>query len=139
MNSVVRGLANALLAGLVLSLLGACATPPPQGTVVLLPDAGGRSTAVVVTQGGKEVLLDQPYAGATLAAAGPQKFSTSATEVQAKFGAALAAQPARPTQFTLYFVEGKDEFTDASKRSIDSVFTEIAARPVPDVLVIVDR
>jgi outer membrane protein OmpA-like peptidoglycan-associated protein len=41
-----------------------------------------------------------------------------------------------PQQFTLYFVEGKDEFTDESKRAFDSVFSEIAKRPVPDVLVI---
>ena len=57
-------------------------------------------------------------------------------EVQAQFGAALAARPLPPAQFTLYFVEGKDEFTDESKRVIDGVFAEIAKRPVPDVLVI---
>ncbi len=137
MNSARCGLAALLLAACVATLLAACATPPPpQGMVILLPEAGGKDTALVVTQGGKEVLLDQPYAGARLAASGPQKYSTSAAEVQAQFGAALAAQPARPAQFTLYFIEGKDEFTDGSKRLIESVFAEIASRPVPDVLVI---
>lgn len=124
---------RALAATLAL-LLGACATP--QGSVVLLPEANGKDTSVVVTQGGKQVLLDQPYAGAKLASNGPTKYDTNAAEVQTQFGAALAAQPARPAQFTLYFVEGKDEFTEASKRSIDNVFSEIASRPVPDVLVI---
>lgn len=124
---------RALAAALAL-LLGACATP--QGSVVLLPEANGKDTSVVVTQGGKQVLLDQPYAGAKLASNGPTKYDTNAAEVQTQFGAALAAQPARPAQFTLYFVEGKDEFTEASKRSIDNVFSEIASRPVPDVLVI---
>ena len=56
--------------------------------------------------------------------------------MQAQFGSALAARPLPPAQFTLYFVEGKDEFTDESKRAFDSVFGEIAKRPVPDVLVI---
>ena len=136
MSSALRGTAALLLAAAFAGLLAACAAPPPLGMVVLLPEAGGKDSAVVVTQGGKEILLDQPYAGARLAAAGPQKYTTSAAEVQTQFGPALAAQPARPAQFTLYFVEGKDEFTDGSKRSIDSVFAEIASRPVPDVLVI---
>ena len=146
MSSAPRGLAALLLGASVVTLVAAlsatlftgCATPPPppQGTVILLPEAGGKDTALVVTQGGKEVLLDQPYAGARLAAAGPRKYTTTAAEVQAQFGPALAAQPARPAQFTLYFVEGKDEFTDGSRRSIDGVFAEIASRPVPDVLVI---
>ena len=130
MSSLSRRMTAALLA----VLLAACATP--QGTVVLLPEAGGRDTSVVVAQGGKEVVLDQPYAGAKLASTGPQKYSSNAAEVQTQFGAAMAALPGRPAQFTLYFVEGKDEFTDASKQSIDSVFAEIASRPVPDVLVI---
>ena len=103
---------------------------------MLLPEPGGKASALVVTQGGKEVLLDRPYAGATLAASGPQKYSASEADVQARFGTALTALPGRPAQFTLYFIEGKNEFTDGSKRSIDNVFTEIASRPVPDVLVI---
>jgi len=116
------------------ALLAACAAP--QGSVVLLPEAGGRDSAVVVSQGGQEVVLGQPYAGAKLTSTGPQKYSSNAAEVQAQFGAAMAALPSRPAQFTLYFVEGRDEFTDASKKSIDSLFAEIASRPVPDVLVV---
>ena len=126
----LRALAGAVL----LALLGACATK--QGTVVLLPQADGQPTAVTVTQGAKAAELDQPYAAARLTSQGPQKYSSSAQEVQAQFGSTLAALPVAPAQFTLYFVEGKDEFTDASKRLIDGVFAEIAKRPFPDVLVI---
>ena len=131
MNSAWRALTALLLAG----LLGACASKP-QGSVVLLPDAQGRNTAVTVKQNGGEVLLDQPYAAAQLTDQGPLKATSSAEQVQARFGSALAARPLPPAQFTLYFVEGKDEFTDVSKREFDSVFAEIARRPVPDVLVI---
>ncbi|MBX3645268.1 MAG: OmpA family protein [Rubrivivax sp.] len=121
---------------LVLSLLlGACATKP-QGTVVLLPDAQGRDTAVLVNQDGGALLLDKPYAAADLTNKGPLKATSSPEQVQAQFGAALAARPAAPQQFTLYFVEGKDEFTDESRRAFDGVLGEIARRPVPDVLVI---
>jgi outer membrane protein OmpA-like peptidoglycan-associated protein len=118
-------------------LLAGCAMPrQPQGTVVLLPDAGGKPTAVVVKQAGGELLLDQPYAAAQLTHQGPQKASLSPAQVQAQFGAALAARPMPPAQFTLYFVDGKDELTDVSWRAVDGVFAEIARRPLPDVLVI---
>ena len=121
--------------GVLLGLLGACASPP-QGSVVLLPDAQGADTAVVVKQDGGELVLDKPYAAAQLTRSGPQKATSSAEQVQQRFGAALAARPLPPQQFTLYFVEGRDEFTDESKRDFDGVFAEIARRPVPDVLVI---
>ncbi len=130
MSSLARRLAVALLA----ALLAACATQ--QGAVVLLPSKDGKDTAVVVSQGSSQVPLAQPYAAAHLTNAGPQAYQSSAQEVQTYFAAALAAQPLPPAQFTLYFIEGKDEFTDESRQLIDRVFAEIAKRPVPDVVVI---
>jgi outer membrane protein OmpA-like peptidoglycan-associated protein len=126
---------RAVAALLGAALLAGCASKP-QGTVVLLPDTQSRDTAVLVKQDGGELLLDKPYAAAELTSKGPLKATSSAEQVQSQFGAALAARPLPPQQFTLYFVEGKDEFTDDSKRAFDSVFAEIAKRPVPDVLVI---
>jgi outer membrane protein OmpA-like peptidoglycan-associated protein len=116
-------------------LLGACASRQ-QGAVVLLPQPSGQPSAVTVTQGSQQLVLDQPYAAAQLTSGGPQLYQSSAQEVQAQFGPALAARPMPPAQFTLYFVEGKDEFTEESKRLIDGVFAEIAKRPLPDVMVI---
>jgi outer membrane protein OmpA-like peptidoglycan-associated protein len=82
------------------------------------------------------VSLAEPYAAAQLTSGGPQAYRSNAEEVQTRFAAALGAQPLPPTQFTLYFVEGKDEFTDASKRTLDGILAAIAQRPVPDLLVI---
>jgi len=130
MTSLLRHVAALALA----ALLAACAAP--QGSVVLLPDKDGKNTAVVVTQGTQQVPLTQPYAAAHLTSGGPQAYQSSAQEVQTTYAAALAARPLPPAQFTLYFVEGKDEFTEESKKIIDGVFAEIAKRPVPDVLVI---
>jgi outer membrane protein OmpA-like peptidoglycan-associated protein len=124
------------LAALQLALLLAACASRPQGMAVLLPDPQGRDTAVRVTQAGGELLLDKPYAAAQLTEQGPRPASSSAEQVRSRFGAALAARPLPPQQFTLYFVEGKDEFSDESKRAFDGVFSEIARRPVPDVLVI---
>jgi outer membrane protein OmpA-like peptidoglycan-associated protein len=130
-NSVSRAGAALLLA----ALFAGCATRP-QGSVVLLPDPDGRDTAVLVKQDAGELLLDKPYAAAELTSKGPLKANSSAEQVRSQFGDALAARPLPPQQFTLYFIEGKDEFTDASKLAFDSVFAEIARRPVPDLLVI---
>jgi outer membrane protein OmpA-like peptidoglycan-associated protein len=118
----------------IVALLAGCATQ--QGSVVLLPDAQGQPTAVTVTQGSSTTTLDTPYAAAKLTSQGPESYQADRQQVQQRFGAALAARPLPPAQFTLYFIEGSDEFTDASKTLIDGVFGEIARRPVRDVLVI---
>ena len=114
-------------------LLAACA---PVTNVVLLPEAGGKSTAVAVTHDDKQVVLDQPYAAARDGATGLTTYTTNEAEVKALYGGALGAQPARAKSFTLYFVEGKDVLTDASRKEVDQTLAEIAQRPVPDVLVV---
>jgi outer membrane protein OmpA-like peptidoglycan-associated protein len=124
--------AAAAIAGLCVVLVG-CAS---SGTVVLLPEKDGKQTAVSVKQGDKEVVLDQPYAAARTTQLGPRAYVASPQDVSTQFGPALAAQPARAMSFTLYFVEGKDEFTDQSKQVVYGILTEIAKRPVPDVLVV---
>jgi OmpA-OmpF porin, OOP family len=134
MNEAWRGAALAALLTLLLLLSTACATP--QGSVVLLPERDGKATALVVSQGSEQLPLGQAYAAAHLTSRGPQAYQSSAHEVQAYFAAALAAQPLAPTQFMLHFVEGRDEFTEESKRTIDGILAEIAKRPVPDLLVI---
>ena len=128
-HSRVRILAIAALPWVV----GACAH---RETIVLLPEKDGRPTAVVVKQDGRETVLDQPYAAARQTPFGLRPYTSTPDEVASKFGSTLAAQPARPAAFTLYFVEGRDELTDESKQIVDSVFSEIARRPVPDVVVI---
>lgn len=125
-----------------LAFLAACAAPPPApppapvDSVILLPEKDGRATAVTLTQGDRRVELSAPYAGARTAAGGPESFSSSAEAVREKFGAALAAQPPRPTSFLFYFAEGRDVLTDESKAVVERVFAEIASRPAPDVVVI---
>ena len=103
---------------------------------MLLPEEGGRDTAVLVKQGDKEVLLERPYAAARQTPFGPRAYQSTPEEVEGTFASALAAQPMRPVRYTLYFIEGKDELTDESKQIVEGVFAEIARRPVPDVLVV---
>ena len=115
------------------ALVAGCAS---SGTIVLLPEKDGRPTAVVVREGDKELVLDQPYAAAAITPLRPRADRASPQEVEAQFGSALAAQPARAVAFTLYFILGSDELTDESKQDVDRILAEIARRPVPDVLVV---
>ena len=130
MNSGWRRAVGAAL----VALLAACAAPKEQ--VVLLPNPAGLATAVTVSQGERQVVLDAPYAAARMRRGSAETFASSAQDVKTRYGAALAAQPTLPRQFTLFFVDGKDELTDESKLIVDTVFAEIAKRPVPDVIVI---
>ena len=127
---------NRLAGAALLAAVLAVGCAGPKETVVLLPNAAGQDTAVTVTQGTRQVVLSQPYAGARVDRNGAEAFSSNAQQVESRYGRALAAQPLPPAQFTLFFVEGKDEFTDESKRIVDSVFAEIAKRPIADVIVI---
>ena len=133
MSDRVRGVACKFATLLAILLLCGCAT---KASVVLLPEADGKPTAISVRHGNSEVVLDQPYASADVKTIGVRRAQSSADDVQQRFGAALAAQPARPQTFVLYFVEGKEEFTEESKQLVATVLTEVARRPVPDVLVV---
>ena len=113
--------------------IAGCAT---RASVVLLPEPDGKPTAVTVRQGDSEVVLDRPYAAANVKATGVGAFQSDPHDVQARYGQALAAQPARAQAFVLYFVGGTDELTDESKQLLAGVLTEVARRPVPDVLVV---
>ena len=131
----INSLARAVAVAALLAIAGGCATRSE--TVVLLPEKDGRDTAVTVQRENKDkVVLDKPYAAVKQSQFGQETYTSNADEVAKKFGATLAAQPARAASFTLYFIEGKDEFTDESKRIVDGLFAEIARRPVPDVIVI---
>src|SRR5437868_10508889 len=117
----------------LLACVYGCAQP---GTVVLLPEKDGKPTAVVVKQDGRETVLDQPYAAARQTPFGLQAYASTREEVTSRFGAAMGSRPQRAVAFALYFIEGKDELTEDSKRTVEVIFAEIAQRPVPDVNVI---
>ena len=127
----------ARIATIALLMLGVMASGcVPTERIVLLPEKDGRPTAVTVKQHDREVVLDRPYDAATLTAADPWRYSATPAEVDATFGAALAAQPERPAHYTLYFVEGSDELTEDSKTVFEQVFADLASRKVPDIVVV---
>ena len=106
------------------------------GLVVLLPEKDGRDTAVEVRQGDQAYVLDKPYAATRQWPMGAQAYTSDAKEVEARFGAAIAAQPMRAKSFTLYFLEGQDELTVESKENFEKAFVEVSKYPVPDLVVV---
>jgi len=112
-------------------------SPPPRADlIVLLPGREGGVGAVVVQEGGRELVLDTAYASARTGAGGRLEPSQAIPdEVRAVFAAALAAEPPRPVTFILYFVEATDQFTPESQALVDQVLLTIATRPAPELTV----
>jgi outer membrane protein OmpA-like peptidoglycan-associated protein len=126
----------AVLVVAALVALAVLATPAaePDETVVVLPPPDGHVGGVVVQRGSERQVLDQPYAASRSRAREVARLSEA--EVQRTFGPTLAALPARPATFLLYFITGTDELTPESKQELDKVLAALKDRPSPDVLVI---
>ena len=111
--------------------------PEPVEHVVLLPGPDGKAGAVAVTTSTGSILLDQPYAATVVSSNGSIKaVREDAASTHARYETALLAQPARPVSFFVFFVRGKDEFTEESKLLVAKLKAEIAQRPVPEIAVI---
>jgi outer membrane protein OmpA-like peptidoglycan-associated protein len=135
MRIVVQGVFLAF----VISMLGACATPRPSSTdlVVLVPDdVSGKVGTVVVMSAEGETTLNQAYASARVEEGKAEHRALNQKEVNQVFSQAIAARPARPVSFLLYFLEGTDEYTPESKEAFEGVFAEIARRQVAEIVVI---
>ena len=130
-NALLRFVAPFIVASALL-----CACAQQRSTVVLLPEQDGRATAVTVKTGDQQMVLDKPYAAVRQATFGPLPYASTQQEVDTLFAAALGAQPLRPVEFRLYFVEGSDDLTAESLTVVDGIFASIATRSVPDILIV---
>ncbi len=103
---------------------------------MVLPGRDGTVGAVVVQEGGREVVLDTAYASARTGPGGRlEAGQATPDEVRALFADALTAAPPRPVTFILYFVEATDQFTPESQALVDQILVTIATRPAPDLTV----
>ena len=133
-------IATVVVATMVCGCMQTPARPAPKNgdLVVLLPKPNGHIGGVVVrTPDGKELLLNQAYAGARIDVTGNmESVNYSAAQAKQEFEAAVTALPERPVIYTLYYIEGKNEMTTESQSEIERISHEIAARTFPDVLII---
>jgi outer membrane protein OmpA-like peptidoglycan-associated protein len=116
----------------------ACKAPVTPALFVVVPSPhNGHVGAIVVTRGEESRVINTAYGAQRLTDDGTVVASTvTETEVRGAFGQALQALPGRPTSYTLYFLEGKDELTEDSRSELQKVLAELTRRPLPDIVVI---
>lgn len=136
-------------------LTAGCATPPPpppapqpappvippappvaKESVILLPQANGEPSAVVVTSKTQEIVLDQPYMEASFDAGNIVVTATTAEAVGEKFSDLIAADPPGPKQFMLFYESGDIKLTAESLHLYEQVKAELKNYPAGEVVVI---
>jgi OmpA-OmpF porin, OOP family len=114
-------------------LVGACA---PLTKVTLLPQAEGTPSAVMVTSGKSEQLLNTPYQQAigqedkALKAA-----TTTAAEVQKAHPQLFAALPSKPNKYILNFLPGGTNLTPESEAQLPALLADVTQRSGADLVV----
>ncbi|HEV2445305.1 MAG TPA: hypothetical protein VGS58_05265, partial [Candidatus Sulfopaludibacter sp.] len=99
--------------------------------MVLLPDAGGKSTSVTVTNPAGEQTLTQPYQAVRVESSGAapgQPFAMDEPEVRRIFGGVLDTLPPAEVVFKLYFTENSDTLSADSDAQIQAVLDAIRDR-----------
>src|SRR4029077_2061793 len=130
---------SCLLASLLLTLVGCAQQPPPQRVserLILLPSASGKPSSVVVTTRDAAAELTTPYAAVDVRGTALVPGTSTAEEVEQRYGGLLSAQPRAPRSYTLFFVLGTAEFTPESKTTFEEVRKEIGAWSGAEVVVI---
>jgi len=119
----------------LLALLGGCATGD---YLVLLESPDGSTGAVVVEDAKGQTRIDRSHQGMVIGGqgAGSGPFKVSELRISHDFSAALAAQPALPQRYELYFEIGSAELTERSERAFAQVVEAIRQRGPSAVSVI---
>ena len=126
-----------VLAAAALVAAGCACAPVTPALFVVVPGSNGHVGKIVVQSGVASAVVDTAYGGQRVRSDGRiEQAKLSESEVRAMFGPTLAALPGKPTSYTLYFLEGKDELTAESRVELDKVFADLKARPLPDIMVI---
>jgi outer membrane protein OmpA-like peptidoglycan-associated protein len=127
------------LLGFVILFLIMAAGCSPGSVVVLMPDPDGKVGKVSVTnEGGSQVLSSPRQAtfvrDAQSAPEAPVVMKQS--EIQQRFGEALAARPSPPVSFMLYFRSDSTKLVESSKAQLPKIISTIKKRGSVDVSVV---
>lgn len=105
--------------------------------VVLLPDPERPDSAAEVTNAEGTILLVRPRSGARVAPGqAPVPVEVTEEEVQATFGEALGAEPARGARVLLTFRFDSTELLPESQVALRTLIDELRRRPAPRVTLI---
>lgn len=131
--------AAAMLAALW--VLSGCATPQPKPAmqIVLLPQADGSASAVIVNTPGGARTLSEPYQRATVhegGTAAPVTDRISDAQARADFAALINATPPRPERFVVFFETGGTRLTTSSQAAMSQVLQEAFRRSGAELVII---
>jgi outer membrane protein OmpA-like peptidoglycan-associated protein len=131
--------AKVVVCWLIISWLGAaiegCSSSPDR--IILLPNADGSPSALIVKTASGERIIDHPYQAASISKNGTFTRGEETPEsVRARYGRALDAQPKRPVSYIIYFVSGKNEITAESQVVVNQLKAELKTRGAPEIVVI---
>ncbi|MDP9880910.1 outer membrane protein OmpA-like peptidoglycan-associated protein [Variovorax boronicumulans] len=125
-----------LLATTVALFLAACSSPGTR--VVLLPQADGTPSAVVVRAKDGEEVLSKPYQRATAAvgaSGAPVVDQADAAKVQADNKPLFDMRPPLPQRYTVFFEVGTTTLTAASQQIMTEALAAALARSGGDIVV----
>jgi outer membrane protein OmpA-like peptidoglycan-associated protein len=117
-----------LALGLVLAgslMVSGCAS---KSYAVLLDSPDGSTGAIIVTNDKGSALLNETYQAVELDGANVKPFAADSKKVGVDFAAALAAQPALPQTYLMYFKLNATALTPESEALVPEVFRTVRER-----------
>jgi OmpA-OmpF porin, OOP family len=128
-----RAVPHAVAIALIVAVLGACA---PLTKVVLLPQADGSASAVIVKTAKYEQVLSTPYQRVTAQEDKALKAdATTAAEVQKAYPQLYASMPPRATKDVLNFMPGGTTLTPDSQAQLPKILEDATNRSGADMVV----
>ena len=136
-RAALRG-AGRRIAMLVVLLAGSLAAGCASDRVVLLPNADGHASKLVVQHGATQTELAAPYAAVSVSSAGrPTRSTASEADVDKQFGALLAAMPVLPVSYVMNFAtDAIDAASPEAQAELRRALQDIAGRAAPEVTII---
>jgi hypothetical protein len=118
-----------VIAAAALVAAGCACAPVTPALFVVVPGSNGHVGKIVVSSGSSSATIDSAYGAQRVRSDGRiESAKLSESEVRSIFGPTMAALPGKPTSYTLYFLEGKDELTEASRQELERVFHDVGGR-----------
>lgn len=111
---------------------------PPISTVVLLPDADGKTGSVVVKASGAEQVLSSAYSSASVDRQGAIALASAQADTLTRdYAQTLAARPSAPISFTVFFEFGSAvDIAPVFQPVLDQLLAALPLYPAAEITVI---
>lgn len=110
--------------------------PAPE-RIVLLPNADGRPSAVIVTSAQGDTVIDRPYLSARVRRDGAVSAQDEdPVKLRERYGSTLGAMPAGPVSAVLYFEPGGELLVPESAERLVALRAQLRKRAEPEVTLV---